>query len=501
MLSLSDIKLSLAVFASAAVISCTAGIRGAALQDESAPLVSPEYADTTIPCNIAPLTFSVVDDADACVTRFSSPSGSGFSVRGRNVTPNKAQWRKLMAASENGDVTVTVYEKHSGRWTEKRPFRISVSSDPIDGYISYRLIEPTYEISGDMAICQRRLSDYREKEIYNNKMDFDGTSRQCVNCHSYQAYGTADMQFHVRQRNGGTIIFRNGEARKVNLKGDGMLSAGVYPSWHPSEPLIAYSLNSTKQYFFAEGRQAAEVIDSYSDVVLYEPDSETVRIVSNDPDDLESFPSWAPDGKSLYYCCASTDSVARAAKTNAISNAYRQVRYNIIRRNFDAATKTFGPSETVVDAVSEGMSATFPRQSPVEPYLLFTMAPFGNFHIWHRASDLYLMDLRTGEYRSLDTINSPDVESYHSWSSNGRWIIFSSRRDDGRFTRFYIAYFDRNGIAHKPFILPQADPGHDRRLFKSYNIPEFMTEPVPYTPKQILKTVKGESVRPVVQSL
>lgn len=493
--SLSDIKSLLSVFASVAVISCTSGIPDAALQDGSLPLVSPEYAGTTIPCNIAPLTFTVVDDAEACITRFSSPSGSGFSVRGKDVTPKKAQWRKLMAESEDADVTVTVYEKKSGKWIGKQPFRISVSSDPIDAYISYRLIEPTYEISGDMAICQRRLSDYSEKEIYSNKMDFDGTSRQCINCHSYQAYGTSNMQFHVRQRDGGTIIFRDGKAQKVNLKAEGMLSAGVYPSWHPSEPLIAYSLNSTKQYFFAEGKQAAEVIDSFSDVVLYDPDRQAVSIVSNDPDDLESFPYWAPDGKSLYYCCASTDSVARAAKTNAISNAYDQVRYNIIKRSFDAAAKTFGPAETILDAASEGMSATLPRPSPVEPYLLFTMAPFGNFHIWHKDSDLYLMDLRTGEYRSLDALNSSDVESYHSWSSNGRWIIFSSRRDDGRYTRFYIAYFSREGVAHKPFILPQADPGHDGRLFKSYNIPEFMTEPVPYTPKQILKTVKGEAVK------
>lgn len=492
---LSEMKKYLSVLAAALFISCTAAVPDGALQDGSLPDMSPDYAGTTVPRNIAPLTFAIGDDADAFITRFSSLSGNGFTVRGRDVIPSKARWRRLMDASGGADVTVTVYEKKSGKWSAKQPFLISVASDPIDGYISYRLIEPTYEMAGDMAICQRRLSDYKEKEIYNNKMDFDGNARQCINCHSFQSYGTSNMQFHVRQKDGGTIIFRDGEARKVNLKADGLLSAGVYPSWHPSEPLIAYSLNSTKQYFFAEGKQAAEVIDSFSDVVLYEPDSGIVRIVSDDPDDLESFPYWAPDGKSLYYCCASTDSIVRAANTNSIANDYGQVRYNLVRRSFDAVTKTFGPAETVLDAASMGQSATFPRQSPVEPYLLFTMAPFGNFHIWHRDADLYLMDLRTGEYGCLDAINSLDVESYHSWSSNGRWIIFSSRRDDGRYTRLYISYFDRDGVAHKPFIVPQADPCHDRRLFKSYNIPEFMTEPVPYTPKQILKTVKGPAVK------
>ena len=59
------------------------------------------------------------------------------------------------------------------------------------------------------------------------------------------------------------------------------------------------------------------------------------------------------------------------------------------------------------------------------------MAPFGTFHIWHPESDLYVVDLETGENRELTEANSDDTESYHSWSSNSRWIVFSSRRDEG----------------------------------------------------------------------
>lgn len=112
-----------------------------------------------------------------------------------------------------------------------------------------------------------------------------------------------------------------------------------------------------------------------------------------------------------------------------------------MRIPFDAETMTFGSPDTVYNAAMRRRSATFPRVSPDGNYLLFTEADYGTFHIWHKSADLYLMNLRTKSVRPLEEVNSRDVESYHSWSSNGRWIVFSSRRDDGSYTRPYIAWF------------------------------------------------------------
>ncbi len=85
-----------------------------------------------------------------------------------------------------------------------------------------------------------------------------------------------------------------------------------------------------------------------------------------------------------------------------------------------------------------------------------------------------MLDLTTKELSPLTLANSPDVESYHSWSSNGRWAVFSSRRDDGLYTRLYITHIDENGEASKAFMLPQKDPGYYHSLMKSYNVPEFV---------------------------
>ena len=106
--------------------------------------------------------------------------------------------------------------------------------------------------------------------------------------------------------------------------------------------------------------------------------------------------------------------------------------------------------------------------------MLLTIANYGYFMIWNKSADLYMLDLTTKELSPLTLANSPDVESYHSWSSNGRWAVFSSRRDDGLYTRLYITHIDENGEASKAFMLPQEDPGYYHSLMKSYNVPEFV---------------------------
>lgn len=127
------------------------------------------------------------------------------------------------------------------------------------------------------------------------------------------------------------------------------------------------------------------------------------------------------------------------------------------------------------------------------------MTDYGNFTIWHPESDLYLLDLTTGKI-SEPEINSDKSESFHSWSSSGRWIVFSSRRGDGLYTRPYFSYFDSSGKAHKPFILPQKNPGFYFDLMKSYNLPELVTSRVELDPRKLSQVVSSAPVKTVFKS-
>ena len=104
------------------------------------------------------------------------------------------------------------------------------------------------------------------------------------------------------------------------------------------------------------------------------------------------------------------------------------------------------------------------------------------------------MDLKTKQVQKLDAVNSERSESYPTWSSSGRWIMVDSRRDDGNYTRPYIAYFDKKGKAHKAFAVPQKDPNFYTFFLRSFNRPEFMVEPVTITPQEFAKKAKEDAV-------
>ena len=202
-----------------------------------------------------------------------------------------------------------------------------------------------------------------------------------------------------------------------------------------------------------------------------------------------------PSGDYLYYCAVDVRSVNAHPKSLSAGDFllnYRAIHYNIMRLPFDAQTQTFGAAECVVDCEAEGKSATLPRLSPDGRYLLFTEGDYGQFHIWHKSADLSVKDLETNETYPLSEANSNDADSYHAWSSNGRWIVFSSRRDDGSYTRLYLTYFDTEGKAHKAFLLPQLDPAQNLLLLKSYNVPEFTREPVKITSDTFRKIIYQE---------
>lgn len=455
------------------------------------PNIYPDYKDVTIPSNIAPLNFSV-RNANEVVARFTYGTNTTTFGEGHKVVIDQDEWKEMLNQCKGKSIKVEVFVKQGNEWTAYKPFNINVAEEEIDPYISYRLIFPSYVAYEMLSISQRNLTNFDETEIYNNLIVSYEADGQCVNCHSYQNYHTNNMQFHMRQGHGGTMIVRNNVPYKIDMKTDSTISAGVYPSWHPTLPIIAYSTNKTGQSFHTRDIAKIEVQDTQSDVIIYDVDKNEIRTVSSIPNEMENFPFWSPDGKYLYYGSAYFEYKDTVAHETEMIQRWDSVQYSIYRRSFDAKSMKFGEPEMVYDAAADSVSATFPRISPDGRYLLVGIGSTGCFHVWHPDADLYLMDLKTKKIRKLENVNSDRAESYHSWSSNGRWIIFISRRDDNNYSRLYIAYFDKQGKAHKAFELPQADPDFYSYFMKSYNIPEFMVEPVQITPQQFAQEAKKD---------
>lgn len=531
------------------ILACTAKVPSTFTEDKDTPTIYPDYIGVTVPINIAPLHFHIDHDSTATdfVTRFKA-GGKEWVVAGENVRPGLKKWHKMIdaALAANGDINVDVFVKANNAWLKHKTFNITVSNDSIDPYISYRLISPSYVTYEDLTLNQRCLETFEESLIYGNMINSDEENGQCINCHHAQWYNPERIQFHVRQHLGGTVIAYDGKIQKIDLKTDSTISAGVYPSWHPRKPWIVYSTNNTGQSFHTRDVQKIEVQDTKSNLIFYDLENNTVTPITRDSTDLDCFPFWSPDGKYIYYVSAHWEKIDTLVGLDfELIKNYKSLQYNLYRKAFNEKTLTFGPRELVYNAVARNRSVTLPRISPDGRWLMFTQGQFGVFHIWHNDADLFLMDLNKqvpvpeptafnivtpenlpeellptmanniereatadslreaagSQYplpdniRCIDELNSHDVESYHSWSSNGCWVIFSSRRDDGNFTRPFIAHFDGKGHFSKPFELPQDNPQFHRQFMRSYNIPEFLAGPVTIRPQEFAAIVKKDATK------
>ena len=516
-------------------------------ETDELPTIYPDYIGVTVPVNIAPLHFHIdhQDDATDCVTRINAGTDT-WTFGGDDVRPGIKKWHKMVQAAlaADGKINIEVFVRQADQWQRQKPFNILVSNDSIDPYISYRLISPSYVTYEDLTINQRCLENFDESLIYGNMINSDEANGQCINCHHAQGYNPGRIQFHVRQYLGGTVIAYDGKVQEVDLKTDSTISAGVYPTWHPTKPWIVYSTNNTGQSFHTRDVQKIEVQDTKSNLIFYDLENNTVTPITRDTTDFDCFPFWSPDGKYVYYVSAHWEKRDTVQMDFELIKNYKEVQYNLYRMAFDEQTRSFGPRELIYDAVARNRSVTLPRVSPDGRWLMFTQGQYGVFHIWHNDADLFLMDLAQAQpveptpivtydrhalpasiapdslnnvqrealadslreaqglrtplpshIRNITELNSHDVESYHSWSSNGCWVIFSSRRDDGNFTRPFIAHHDGNGHFSRPFELPQDNPLYHRQFLRSYNIPEFLSGPVSIRPQDFAAVIKKSATK------
>ena len=456
------------------------------------PVLYPDYGDTVIAPNVAPLNFKIKESAVRFLARIAGEKGDAVEVStrdGRIVFPERA-WKRLMAQNRGAAVWVTItVQDNDGAYRRFEPVRIDIAREDVDRYVVYRLIPPMDHFWVKMGIYQRDLEGFSERPIIENQ-NFSVGSDGCVNCHSFRRNRPDRMSLQIRSGSFGKpmIVIKDGVARAVDTSASGFSkSPAAYQSWHPDGRHIAYSVNKVMPLEHTIGEHR-DVWDDDSDLAVYDTDTNQVSTTHDiaDPDRRETWPSWSADGRYLYFCSAPQLPMTQL----------HEVKYDLMRIPYDAATGTWGKRETILSAADTGMSAAQPKESPDGRWLLFTLSDHGNFPVFQPTSDLYVIDLKSGGPKSLTALNSRWADSWHSWSSNGRWIAFASKREGGVLARIYFSYFDRNGQAHKPFAMPQEDPSFYESCTMTYNIPELIIEPAPVSASQLGRVIAAKTTLP-----
>jgi len=433
---------------------------------DTLPPIFPDYIGVAVPVGIAPLNFNAIgDDVKQVHVTAKGKSGGKITACGAWADFDVDEWHKLTEQNRGSFITLTVSMKRAEGWTTYRDFNIYVSRYALDDYgLTYRRVAPGYEVYSKMGLYQRRLSDFSEEPIIENT----NVPGSCVNCHTPNRTSPEQFTFHIRGEHGATLIQKNGAMELLQAKNKQLGGSLVYPYWHPGGRFCAYSTNQTHQSFHVVKNERIEVFDQSSDVFVYDTEKHVALTDSllMTKTHFETYPAFSPDGQYLYYC---------TAKKEPIPARYKEIRYDLCRIGFNAATGQYAETaDTIFRAAKKGKSLAFPRPSYDGRFIMFTLSDYGCFPIWHKEADLWLLDLKTGNARPMTEVNSADTESFHNWSYGSRWFVFSSRRGNGLYTRLYLACVDENGRATKPFLLPQRNPWeyYDESVY-SFNVPDF----------------------------
>ncbi|MCY1722940.1 hypothetical protein OU798_21515 [Prolixibacteraceae bacterium Z1-6] len=441
------------------------------------PPIYPDYIDVIIPENIAPLNFLMRDSCKKVVATIKGANQT-ITVKGKTKIqiPIK-KWKKLLSENEEQNLEVTVSALKNGTWATYRPFSWEVNKNKIDPFLSYRLIEPGYEVWNKIQVVERNIETFNERVLADNNLN-EGS---CMNCHIYGSQNANISMMHIRGEKGGTMLNKDGKLRKINTRNKDMIGNATYGNIHPSGRFAVFSTNVVIPEFHAYGSERLEVYDKASDLIVLDFDNNEVSTQPflSDTTTLETFPVFSACGKYIYYC---------AAPYKPLPDSIRSLKYSIHRISFDPENNTPGTkADTIWDAAEHNGSVSHLKTSPDGKYLLYTVADYGTFPIWHREADLQLMNLQTGGIDKLKDVNAFCSDSYHSWSSNSNWFVFASKRDNGIYGKTYFAYIDSEGKAHKPFVLPQRDPAMYDYTLKSFNIPELSKGQTPFDAMDIEK--------------
>ena len=451
--------------------------------------ITPDYSEVVIPPNIAPLNFAIEEEGDDYAVCISVDSGKSIMLTAKdgNVKIPEKAWKTLLSMNKGKLLSIDIYVLKQEKWWKYKSLNNLIAEEDIDSYLVYRWMRNLHHFHERMSLIERSLESFQEKIVLDNK-SFGGG---CMNCHTFLNGKTSTMTYQIRSEDFGLpmMLVKDGKVTPVDTRTSGFSkSPAAFSSWHPSGKLIAFSVNKVSPLEHTVGQTRGEWDDN-SNLAIYNVDEKKVSssFGISAPGRRETWPAWSADGKSLYFSSAPQLPVTQ----------FRDVQYDLMQISFDPTTEKWGSSQVLISSKEVDMSCVESRVSPDGKWVIFCACDYGQMACFLRSSDLHVLNTQTGEHQKLK-INSDVSESWPSWSSNGRWICFISKRRNELLSHVYFSYFDKEGKAHKPFVLPQEDPLYYNSCVNTYNRPELAIEPVSITGSALAKSIcyPEENIKP-----
>jgi len=465
-----------------------------AVAETHAARLKPDYSDLVIPPNIAPLNFAIQEPGADFFVRLRGASGPPLEISSSNpkiLLPEKS-WHQLLADTRGRALQVEIFAQQDNVWKRFPTITNTVAAEDIDPVMIYRKIHPAHSTWRSMGLYQRDLTRFEEKPFLENSR----FANDCSHCHMLRNNdpNTAAIVIRSPHYQNSLLVISNGVAEAIRG------SVG-FIAWHPKGSVVASSFSKPRLVLHTARNDMRDIAELEGLIGYFTLGSDTVKRVPGlfDNSRLRAFPFWSPDGGYLYYCSAPNPWTNMATVT---ATSHTQAKYDLMRVSYDLDHDKWGVPEMVLPVSELGFSVAQPRISPDGRWIFFCAIPYGCWPTYDSTSDIYVIDVNAGQAAGKFTarkleLNSSECESWLSWSSNSRWVVFSSKRISPLFNRPHISYVSPDGHCSKPFILPQEDPEFYDSLLKTFTIPTLAKGPITVPESELVDAIKHSGRRPL----
>jgi len=403
--------------------------------------------------------------------------------------PAAADWAVIKQRSMERDAEVAIVGIGTdAQAVSSASVRIRTSADPVGDSIFYREVPlPFITAVQDPSSIRWRFGSIDSEDQPPVVLE---DLPVCGNCHSFSGDGSVlGLDVDYGNDKGAYAILPVSEQMVLDdekiitwndyRKDDGETTFGLLSQVSPDGRYVISTVKDRAVFVALPDIWYSQLFFPIKGIlVVYDTQTGTFQPLpgADDPEYVQSNPTWSPDGKSIVF--ARTKAYRKEAIENATGillnekdvpefvHGNEPFKFDLYRVPFNDGRG--GAAEPIEGASHNGKSNYFAKFSPDGKWIVFCKAE--NYMLLMPDSELYIIPAEGGEARRLRA-NTPRMNSWHSWSSNSRWLVFSSKANTA-YTQLFLTHIDENGQSTPPVVLDRFT-GADRAA----NIPEFVPLP------------------------